>query len=456
MANGESLTTEEMAAAYAEVWVEVLDWSKSLEVRTEKGEVNIKGVLLLPLPSGYVQEVDDFDEDGDGGIPRNDEDGYTDGDGTLDYSDADDEAIRSPDDMEFPEVIRLAETLASFCEEAILVQYVPENIQWILFPKSRDDELFPEHSNRVGFHLRRGGYPTALLPLRESNDGMDYMISPYVLGHELGEIIYTNMLREEDGSMGFLSLSNMDPLREGFCEVIGIRFYNFVTDDGVDYDYHYRESYKERDIIQLFEADYNELSFEDQQYLEYIGGGTMVNFLVERYGLKSVLKYFYKCAEALRKEDEELAAALDDGPILGGTVSIGVASESKAQVVDNEHLKALLTRLGYEPDDFPAVAASTRPPDARPEGVIAIILVEQFYEWFGDGESKPNDVNVQDAPVSQDTDKRSFIEILSDRFQHDIAREVFGEEFDFNEVFEDWKNKIAALIKEYDEGDSDD
>jgi hypothetical protein len=350
--------------------------------------------------------------------------------------------------MEFPVITQMSEKLASFCEEAILAEYVPKNIQLILYPKSKDDKLFPEHSNRVGFHLRRGGYPTALVPLGESDDGSDYKIGPFVVGHELGEIIYTHMLREEDGSMGPLSLIDVNPLWEGFCDVIGIRFYNYVTREDLDYDGIHQGIYNEIGMPQLLEAQYSSLAEESQKYLEYFAGGSIVYSLVDRYRLKSVLEYFNKCAEALRKEDEEFAAALDDAPILGGVVSVGVTSEFEAQVVDNEHLHGLLKRLGYRSDNFPVVAASTRPLDTRPEGVIATILVDQFHDWFGDGDSDPRDGNNQDASVSQDTDRRRFIDILSEQFYHDIAKEVFGKDFDFDEFIEDWKKKIGDLITE--------
>ncbi len=105
--------------------------------------------------------------------------------------------------------------------------YTPSHAHVFVYQKARDSQLFPNNGKNAGFHLRRGGYPVMFIPLREEAPGY-FKLQPFVIGHELGEVSISHMLRGEDGCMGLYS--HMDhPLKEGFCELIGLQYYTFFA-----------------------------------------------------------------------------------------------------------------------------------------------------------------------------------------------------------------------------------
>jgi hypothetical protein len=107
---------------------------------------------------------------------------------------------------------------------------------------------------------------------------MVYRLQPFVVGHELGEIIVSQMHRQEHGQIGIHS-NNDHPLKEGFCEILGLDYYKHIVEAqgkefNLTYDQIYEGSFREHDLASLLSEipimSYQKMieSFSSTQFLE--------------------------------------------------------------------------------------------------------------------------------------------------------------------------------------------
>ena len=251
--------------------------------------------------------------------------------------------------------------------------------------------MFPNHNKeRVGFHLRRGGYPVALLYMREVEEG-DYRLQPFTIGHEVGEVIFSQMLRGESGGIGQSTLMRDHILREGFCNAIGLDYYNRFAGyqeqmiPFTEFDELYLEELKSCNLGHLSnEVPYEDFSFEEKRFVDYVLGGSFVWHLVKKYSLARVAEYFVREGKRLAKENEEFEKIMRElEEKLGGILKMSFRAEKLATPVERKELNELLTILGYQQLQFPRLDSSCKPVDEKPEGAIAAYIIDTFHEWFG-------------------------------------------------------------------------
>lgn len=344
----------------------------------------------------------------------------------------------------------LAKSSADYLAKDYLAAYVPTNTHVILYPKDEDDTLFPGHSKRAGFHLRRGGYPVALVPLRSGEDG-NYRLQPFIVGHELGEVIVSQMHRQDHGEIGIHS--NFDhPLKEGFCEILGLDYYKHIVEAqgksfDPTYDQVYEPGYREHNLDYLLgEIPFEELPESDRQFLDYQVAGSIVSDLQAKYGIRAVVNYFALEANKAAIRDRELKERMAElAQRSSGVIKIDLRSSTTTQAPDRNDLKSLLTPLGYSVEQFQAINIDSKPIDERPEGAIASIIADQFATWFPPNEGAQQ-VKQFDQLVGDRvrTEGPSFLQIIKRRVDDTLGREAFGEDFDFDEFIDQWKDNFLS------------
>lgn len=352
----------------------------------------------------------------------------------------------------------LAKSSADYLANDYLAEYVPPNTHVILYPKDEDDNLFPEHDKRAGFHLRQGGYPVALIPLRSGEDG-NYRLQPFIVGHELGEVIVSQMHRQEHGDIGIHS--NFDhPLKEGFCEILGLDYYKHIVEAqgksfDLTYDQIYEPGYREHNLEYLLgEIPLDELSAEDRQFLNYQIAGSIVSDLQAKYGIENVVTYFALEANKAVVKDKELKARMAEiAKINHDIIKIDLRASPTRKAPDRNDLRDLLACLGYSVEQFQSISIDSKPIDERPEGALASLIADQFGTWFspnrGEQMSKIPDQAVGDRVK---TEGPSFLQTVRKRIDGTLGREAFGEEFDFDEFIDAWRDNFVSQYQKQSTG----
>jgi hypothetical protein len=344
----------------------------------------------------------------------------------------------------------LAKSSAEYLAKDYLAEYVPPNVHVILYPKDEDDSLFPEHSQRAGFHLRHGGYPVALIPLRSGEDG-NYRLQPFVVGHELGEIIVSQMHRQEHGQIGIHS-DNDHPLKEGFCEILGLDYYKHIVEAqgkefNLTYDQIYEGSFREHDLASLLsEIPYNELPENDRKFLEYTVSGSMVSALQAKYGIENVVKFFALEANKSVIRDRELKEHMAEiARNSSGIITINLSASPNRSAPNRKDVGGLLKQLGYGVEQFQKISIDSPPIDDKPEGAIATLVADQFASWFPESPTAQR-ISVMDEVVGDRvrTQSPSFLNTLINRIDGTLGREAFGEEFDFEVFIDQWKDDFIS------------
>ena len=308
---------EQRAVAYTEAWRDVLGWKRTFTA--EAAEPTLKKVNTLSLLTPPPEMIAEMQAD-----PKK--------------------------HLEFEMLPFVTQAVAQYASSGDLAQYTPTNIQVVLYPQHRDDELFPEHGERAGFHLRRGGYPVMLVPMRQKQDG-SYGLQPYIIGHELGEVVISQMLRHLTGSMGPLANLEDHPLKEGFCDACGLDFYKFLAERqgsqfAFAYDQIWNEAYKKHDLRKLLgDLPYEQATPDEQTFMRYRLSGSIVSKLIETYGFEKVLQYFADEADSIARKDEEFQLAFKElTKSTGGFIKMSLRTERTATPPNKKELNDLIKK----------------------------------------------------------------------------------------------------------------
>lgn len=352
----------------------------------------------------------------------------------------------------------IAEITAKFLGETIVAKFTPDIVHIILYPKHLDSDLFPNHGERAGFHLRRGGYPVMLIPMSQENDG-DYMLQPFIIGHELGEIADATLLRDPAGKIGPLAHSARHPLKEGFCDMAGLVFCEFFSrSQGKVFPYTYdqvmMENYKRQDCKKLLgDLPFADASTEERSFMKYRLAGSIVSRLVEKYSWPKVLEYFAKEAHAKIKIDGEIKHSLDSLSVISdGLFKVNFKSERTTVPSDDPKLHDLLALIGYDPHDFGLLDSSTKPFDDKPEGAVAALIVDQYSSLFVE---KPADLISHDESITQSVEqqrsstliiKPSFTDTVKLGINEQIAKNVFGQDFLVETFIGNWRQEFLQKL----------
>lgn len=420
-------SVEQRAVAYSEAWKQVLDWKRLFTSETSQPipkRVNILSILTPPPEMMAKMQAN----------PQR----HLEFDTTLSF---------------------LTQTTANYLSQGDISQFTPPVIQIILYPQHKDDDLFPEHGERAGFHLRRGGYPILLVPMRQNQDG-SYALQPFVVGHELGEVAVSHMLRHLTGQIGPLASLESHPLKEGFCDMIGLDYYRFLTNQQggkflFDYDEVMSKDYRRRDIKKLLsDFSFDDASKEEKIFMRYRLAGSIVSRLVKEYGLQKVLKYFAAEANNVAKRDKKVNQFLERlKGLTGGSIEMTLRAEKIATPPEKPELREILSLLGYEPSQFGSLDSSTKPVDDKPEGAIAALIVDQFDSWFNkeshgyEASNKSEEVASDMAHDSKTMKSLSFIQRVKLGMNKEIAKTIFGSDFSVEEFIEDWKENFLQKVE---------
>ena len=414
---------EERSIAYSDAWKDVLSWRQTFSAEVD--QPILKRVKTLSLLTPSQQMIAEMQPD-------------------------------SKKHLELEMLPFVTQAIAQYVSSSALASYVPTDIQIILYPQHRDGELFPEHGKRAGFHLRRGGYPVMLIPMRQKEDG-SYGLQPLIIGHELGEIAVSHMLRNLTGAIGTMANLEDHPLKEGFCEACGLDFYRFLAEKqgkqfNLTYDYICQEAYKKHDLRRLLGKIPCDQAAEDEQtFMRYLLSGSIVSKLIETYGFEKVLKYFADEADSIRKKDEKFRLAFEKlTEATGGLIKVTLRTEKTATPPNKKELNDLLKQLGYKPEQFLSLDSSTQAVDNKPEGAVAALIVDQFYDWFNrdePGVTLPERLKTEDVhkPTGKDQLERpSFIQRVLNGINRESAAKIFGEDFSAETFIQKWKDDFLS------------
>jgi len=350
----------------------------------------------------------------------------------------------------------VTQMVAQYASNSDLAQYTPTDIQIILYPQHRDDDLFPEHGKRAGFHLRRGGYPVMLIPMRQKDDG-SYGLQTYIIGHELGEITVSHMLKNLTGTIGAMANLEEHPLKEGFCDACGLDFYRFLAEKqgnqfSLTYDQAFEEAYKRQDLKKLLgKLPYDQATEDEQTFMRYHLSGSIVSKLIETYGFDKVIKYFAGEADIISNKDKEFRLGLEKlTKKTRGLIKMSFSAEKTTTPPDKKELRNLLEQLGYKPEQFSSLDSSTKAVDDRAEGAVAALMVDQFDVWF----NKDNQYDVlQEQPVKIESEvqhkeegpkKPNFIQKVTNGINRESAVKAFGNEFSVETFIENWRKDFLS------------
>jgi len=420
------MTPEARVSLYSEAWQKALKWKTRLDATVDSPlPKNIHVLSLLTPPQQVIDEVESD--------PKR--------------------HIEVDETMKF-----VFDTVADYASSGPFAHHIPPDIHIILFPQAKDNDLFPEHNERAGFHLRRGGYLVMLIPMRQKTDG-SYGLQPFVIGHELGEIAVSHMLRSLTGTMGQMANKESHPLKEGFCDNCGLDFYRFLAEKQGgsftdSYDEIQRDEYTKHNLPHLLgELPFEQVSEKDQQFLQYLIGGSIVSKLIRKYGFEKVSEYFADEAIASAREDADFQAILEKLNTSSGGITFSFRTERSASPPQNKQLNELLNLLGYKADQFISLDSSTKPVDNKPEGAIAALIVDQFSDWF-----KPKDERVYGPPEQADRldhveesgvqiKKPSFIQSVISGIDPTIANKHFGADFSPEIFIAQWRDDFLKENK---------
>lgn len=371
-------------------------------------------------------------------------------------------AEEGPKTTEGPDVGNfLANLSGEYLSKDYLAAYVPPNVHVIFYPMPEDENLFPNHDERVGFHLRRGGYPVALVPLRVV-DPQNYRVEPKIVGHELGEVIISQMHKQEDGVIG-RHIDCDHPLREGFCEMISWDYLrHFAKAQNVEFNHKYNliyeRVYRENNLEQLLDdAPYLDLSDNEKQFLDYTISGAIVMELEEKFGTESVIKYFALEAKKAVARNQEFKAKMDElSQRTNGLLKVDMTIDPIRKAPDRKDLREILNKLGYSVEQFQAISVDNLPIDDRPEGAIAILIADQFAHWFPEQRNDRTSQVMQEQFVGREKPVTpTYIQRVKGMIDSTLGREAFGEEFDFEEFIDHWKGDFISKYQSINSTPSD-
>jgi hypothetical protein len=351
--------------------------------------------------------------------------------------------------IENPQAEPIAKTTIDWLAARNLTGRTPSNLHIILYPFRIDDELFPSEPNShraVGFHERRGGYPVAFVGMRHIERD-EYTMQPLTVGHELGEIITTQMLRTTTGEIGPNSMRYTHPLKEGFCEVLGLDYYRHFLQQqqGQDFQRSYDDIVAKQarnfDLQKLLsDFPYEEATSEEQLFLNYAIAASISSRLAQMYGLEKLVSYFEREASIVRDKDAQHLARHDD---------FFIRTERPHILSKRKELGNLLQLLGYTPEQFANFSSSSPPLDHRPEGAIAAKIVDQFSVWELIEEDRYKAVPLSDEGLHETLPKSkgpSFLDTVRAGITESVAKEVFGDNFTIDTFLTRWKNDFIQKM----------
>lgn len=327
----------------------------------------------------------------------------------------------------------ITEAISEYLGQGYLSKIAPKQVHAILYELEEDDILFPKDKERsyLGFHHRTAGYPAIFWPLRRREDGQ-FAIQPLVLGHEIGEVLITEMERSTGGGIVGTKASNHF-LKEGFCELIGLDFYgyfgkkNFPDLEMGTYDEMVFSGSFEQ-VSTVLSTGYSRLSSDDKAFAEYKMGGSFISYLSEKYGIGKIIEYFLSEASSEAVDDRIARTRFksDRQPI---------------SVPPDKQMDEFLISLGYTRLDFEGAHASSKPFDLRPEGSIAAMVYTISHKMF-----EPRRLTVSSKLRIES--EPTFLDRLIASIDTPQARKVFGPEFSAHTIANQWKEHILRVSQQ--------
>ncbi len=358
----------------------------------------------------------------------------------LPFSGASKESSRAENPLAAP----IAQTSIDWLASRNLSERTPSNIHMILYPLEKGGQLFPSTSkNAQGFHHIRGGYPSAFVGMRHVEENQ-WSMQPLTVGHEIGENMISQMAKNQDGAVGFYGLTLADhPLKEGFCDVLGLDYFKFFIQQSQGKDIHHTydqavaRAFHEFDTRRLLGTlPYNQATPDEQQFLRYPVAGSIASRIAQTYGLEKLILYFESEAAAKRAQDTEFLA------------NPSFLIERPHIISQRKELRDLLQTLGYEPEQFADLGTSSRPLDDRPEGAIAAKIADQFSEWEQAEEDAQRSYEMNDTTHEQQRQEQhpNFMQMVQESITESAAREAFGTEFSSETFLNEWRTELLQRV----------
>jgi len=420
-------TPEQRAIAYTEAWRNTLRWRSQYrgEAKTPDGIQRVAVLSLLTPPQQIITEYEQARAAGQEGH------------------------------IESPTARFIAQTTPQYLGDRGLARHTPDDLQVILYPEDRHEELFPEHGVTAGFGYRRGGYSAIFMPLPLRENG-EYGFQPLYLGRELGDIMYSHMLRRRTGHIGATAAMEDHLLQEGWSEVVGVDYYNYLMEQQGQQSHRHFDSiwgqfYEQADLhAMLGDVPFATASHRQQDFMRHMLAGSLVSRLVEQYGIEKVAEFFAKEADATARKGEEFAQTLKAtngaGAELG--ISVSFATERTANPPKNRpELVGILKELGYDtPEYFVDISSGSTLVDNRPEGAIASAIIDQFDAWF-------NRPAVMDGPAHEPLEQAArrqaaqgegptFVGLVQSSLDTYRAKQIFGADFSATTFVDTWKQDM--------------
>lgn len=338
----------------------------------------------------------------------------------------------------------------------------PKSIHAIAYAKADEDLLFPNpDGTRAGFHSRFGGYPVMFFPVKVSTEKKrSATFQPMTVGHELMEIIVTNLMRHDDSRIGIGTLSVEGVLKEGLCNIVGLDFYNYMATKmmGKEVSYTFDEAYHESlttdRIGSVCSVPFAELGRSESAFCEYVLSASFLSHMLKTFSLSQILDLVKRKTDLGKEKDDEIAQSMRElqeklyGSGIG--ISLNSGNEIVKPIPNNPQMWALLEKLGYTAEMFPAngISDSTPPVDGRVEGALAMAIVDRYIDLLPAEQyatiKMEGDVNARKRPAGP-----TFVQLMKTYFSDETSKEVLGEDFDIDGYMEDWLKKFDL---KYDSG----
>jgi hypothetical protein len=318
---------------------------------------------------------------------------------------------------------------AGFLSTSDLARHTPEGIQVIMYSA----DLNPAFTTQAAFHQGYGGYSSVFIPVFKNTEGGAYE-QPNILavGSEFGEVAITHMLRNSGSDVNSEVTIHNHPLKEGFCDVYGgLDFVNYVANrqgGTVVYDQMFAPNYERHDTEHLLsDIPFDHLSIEERVFMHYRFGGSIVNYLNNRYGRSKVLGYFAQEAIVLPQLDQESQQRYAQEAIVQGRKRV---IESPP---DRPELNDLLSQLGYTPEQFKSLSWFSESIDKNPEGALAAFFVTEFDDALRDEQTSER------IPSSL-----TYLQRVEAGINESVARSIFGRRFRTEALLSDWRHDFLA------------